>query len=122
MTLNKSLLFAFALSAVSGLSYAADGSSSGSLSTDPAASSAKQWSSFGKVDANSNGYIEQSEAASVSGLDFNATDSDSDGRISRSEYEAAMRNAGSDKSSGNARTPGPADSTSSGSGSSSEAR
>lgn len=101
MKWNRVMFLTVALSAVSGVGFAADdkggkmsGGSSGSMS------SSSEWSSFTKVDADSSGYIEQSEASSVQGLDFTSADADGDQKLSRSEYEAAKRGQGSSKTGG----------------------
>ncbi|BAU47431.1 hypothetical protein SVA_0852 [Sulfurifustis variabilis] len=52
---------------------------------------------FSMVDANNSGYVEQDEAATVEEVDFLAADSDKDGRLTRSEYEAALKGAGMKK-------------------------
>lgn len=47
--------------------------------------------SFTQADRNASGAIEQGEAANIPGLDFSSADTDSDGRLSQSEYEAAVK-------------------------------
>lgn len=111
--LNKAVLFAFALSAVSGVAIAggdkaksssdssmgaAGSSSTGSSATGSSGSSASgSTGSFSSLDKDSNGYIDSSEASGVSGLDMKAADTDNDGRLSRSEYEAASKGSSSSR-------------------------
>lgn len=102
MKLNRAMLAAFALSAVSTVGFAGGdkpGKTSGSSASGSSMSSSGEWSSFTKVDADSSGFIEQTEASSVQGLDFTSADADGDQKLSRSEYEAAKRGS-SGKSSG----------------------
>ena len=110
MKLNRAMLAAFALSAVSTVGFAGDdkpGKTSGSSASGSSMSSSSEWSSFTKVDADSSGFIEQTEASSVQGLDFTTADADGDQKLSRSEYEAAKRgssgtSSGASKSKPNA--------------------
>ncbi|MFL6622845.1 MAG: hypothetical protein ACJ8J7_12050 [Sulfurifustaceae bacterium] len=53
--------------------------------------------SFGEADKNRSGFIEQDEASGIQGLDFTTADADKDGKLSRSEFEAAMRKAQGDQ-------------------------
>lgn len=117
MARNKAIVFALALSAVSSAGFAADKSdkastpsqnpnvTSGSAGGTSAASG--DWSSFTDVDKDSSGFIEQSEATVVQGLDFISADVDSDQRISRSEYEAAKKGKGAGKGDGGGSPVGP---------------
>lgn len=109
MKLNRATLLAFALSAVSSVGFAAGdkaGKTSGGAVSGSSMSSSSEWSSFTKVDADSSGYIEQSEASSVQGLDFTTADADGDQKLSRSEYEAAKRSQGSSGKTGGANKSG----------------
>ncbi len=93
----------------SGSTTGSSGTSSGDLGTSNSgaagssgsagASSGGQPSSFTQLDADSSGYIEPAEASNAAGLDFNAADADADGRVSRTEFEAAMRKAGTGQGS-----------------------
>lgn len=49
---------------------------------------------FGSADQNGSGTIEQNEAAVIPGLDFASADVNHDGKLSQSEYEAAMHRRG----------------------------
>lgn len=112
MTRNKAILFACALSAVSTVAFAGGdkaGKSSGNVTSGTSGGSAasEQWSSFSDVDKDSSGFIEQSEATTVQGLDFMSADIDSDQRISRTEYEAAKQGKGAGKGDGGGSPVGP---------------
>lgn len=105
MKWSNAAVLAFAFSAISTVAFAGDkagmsDSKSGSMS------STGDWSSFTKVDKDSSGFIDQSEASNVQGLDFTSADADGDQRISRSEYEAAKRGKESSKSSGTSGAKG----------------
>jgi hypothetical protein len=118
-------VFAFALSTVAVTATAAEGKDK----------AAKDWPSFRKADADNNGAISQDEAKTVSGLGntFAQYDKNSDGQLSRSEYESAKKAksgsaksgqdssgaAGSSGSSGSGSSAGSGSSGASGSGSSS---
>jgi hypothetical protein len=99
-------VFALALSTVAVTATAAEGKDKAS----------KDWPSFRKADADNNGAISQDEAKTVSGLGntFAQYDKNSDGQLSRSEFEAAMKSG----SSGAGSTSSPSSSGSSGSSSS----
>lgn len=56
-------------------------------------SAANEWPSFQEADKDGNGALDSQEAASVAGLNFSAADSDYDGKLSQSEYEAALKSA-----------------------------
>lgn len=119
MTRNKAMFFAFVLSAASTVAVAGDkadksssspGTPSGNVTSGSAggsSASSGQWSSFSDVDKDSSGFIEQSEATGVQGLDFISADVDSDQRISRTEYEAAKRGKGAGKGDGGGSPVGP---------------
>jgi len=93
----------------SGSTTGSSGTSSGDLGTSSSgaggssgsagAGSSGQSSSFTQLDADSSGYIEPAEASNAAGLDFSAADTDADGRVSRTEFEAAMRKAGAGQGS-----------------------
>lgn len=74
-------LFALGLSSVAVTATAAQGKDK------------KDWPSFRKADADNNGAISQDEARSVTGLgdSFAQYDKNSDGQLSRSEYESAKK-------------------------------
>ncbi len=55
---------------------------------------------FSMVDKNQSGYVEEDEAAEVKEVDFLSADGNKDGRLSRTEYEAAMKGRGSEKRDG----------------------
>lgn len=57
---------------------------------------AADWLTFRKADNDNNGSISMDEAQSVQGLadNFAQYDKDSDGKLSRSEYESAKKAAG----------------------------
>lgn len=118
MTRNKAILFAFALSTVSTVAFAGDkadkssspSAQSGAVSSGSAggtSGSSGQWSSFSDVDKDSSGFIEQSEATSVQGLDFMSADVDGDQRVSRTEYEAAKKGKGAGKGDNGGSPVGP---------------
>lgn len=116
MVRNKAIVVAIALSAVSSVGFAGDQTDKSSTSKNPnvtsgsaggSATAAGQWSSFSDVDQDSSGFIEQSEATSVQGLDFISADVDSDQRISRSEYETAKQGKGVGKGDGGGSPVGP---------------
>ncbi|MFL6623522.1 MAG: hypothetical protein ACJ8J7_14955 [Sulfurifustaceae bacterium] len=52
------------------------------------------------MDKDKNGYLDKTEAASATGMDFSSADTNNDGRISRSEFESAMKKGGGSSSSG----------------------
>ena len=98
--------FAFALSAVSVATLAADKSSK-----------ANEWPSFNKVDTDGNGAISMDEARAVPGLadTFAQYDKNNDGQLSKSEYEsakkAAHKSASKSSASGSAGSSGSSSST-----------
>lgn len=100
--LTKATTLAVSILALTGTAYAATPSSSGS----------SQWPSFSQLDKNSDGVIEKKEAKQAKGLNFKDADSDSDGKVSQSEYQTAMLKngqggAGSDSGMGSSgSTPG----------------
>lgn len=53
---------------------------------------------FSMVDKNQSGFVEEDEAAEVKGVDFLSADGNKDGRLSRAEYEAAMKGGKAKKS------------------------
>ncbi|BAU48859.1 hypothetical protein SVA_2309 [Sulfurifustis variabilis] len=81
-TLNKAAIVALAVSAFSFTAYAAQ---------EGKGAKAGEWASFQKVDADGNGMVSKEEAGSVQGLDFSKADRNSDGQLSKSEYEAAKK-------------------------------
>lgn len=70
----------------------------------PAGAATAAAPSFTQADRDASGAIEQGEAAGIPGLDFSSADRDGDGRLSQSEYEAAMKQRGTQGA-----TPGSAD-------------
>lgn len=129
MKRSISLVAVLALSGVSGLAlaageekmpqtgspsgYEAEAGSSGSAgssssSSESAGSSSSSSSSampsFSQADSDSNGAIDQTEAGSITGLDMSSADSNGDGKLSRTEYEAATLRQGSG-SSGSSSDP-----------------
>lgn len=111
---SKTLLMAFAFSAVSGLAVAAGdkaasessgaSGSSGAAAESGSAAGASGSTSFSSVDKDGNGYVDANEAAGISGLDMKAADTDADGRLSRTEFEAAVQGGAS--SGGSSSSPG----------------
>ena len=116
MKRSMSLVVVLAFSGVSGWALAADekmpqsgtsggyetevqGGSAGSSSGSGGAASTAM-PSFSQADSDSNGAIDSSEAGAISGLDLSTADSNSDGQLSRTEYEAATLRQGSKGSSG----------------------
>lgn len=102
--IGKAGVLAVALSALSFTAYAAETGRGPVQSDQPAATGTapggagsatvrEGWPSFSQLDQDGTGFITQQEAASVSDLNFMSADTDGDGRLSRSEYEAAMRGA-----------------------------
>lgn len=111
--LNKAVLFAFAFSAVSGTAFAAGAdkpkaqSSPGATSGASGGASGSATGSFGDADKDRNGFVDASEASGISGLNFSSADTDADGKLSRSEFEAAMKNLGSPGSTGSSPSGSP---------------
>ena len=60
---------------------------------------------FSIVDKNQSGFVEQEEAAEVKDVDFLSADGNKDGRLSRTEYEAAMKGRGAEKRDGGDSRP-----------------
>lgn len=122
---SKTVLMAFAFSAVSGVvaaageSGAASGGATGGAEAG-AGAGAGAATSFSDLDKNNNGYVDADEAEGVSGLDLKAADTDADGRLSRTEFEAAMQAGGAGSAPGGtapgATSPGGSGSESGGSG------
>lgn len=125
--LSRTVLMAFAFSAVSSVALAqtqpGSAGGSGGATTESGASGAGSGAgaaggtgasgatSFGDLDKDSDGYISSEEAAGVSGLDVQSADTDNDGRLSRTEFEAAMQEQGA----GGGTSPGSSGSGGSGS-------
>ena len=124
MKRSISLVAVLALSGVSGMALAADeekmpqtGSpsgyeetgSSGASSSSSGSSSAMP--SFSQAASDSTGAIDQSEAGSITGLDMSTADSNGDGQLSRTEYEAATLRQGSSGSSSPSSSPSGSDSS-----------
>lgn len=111
--IGKAGLFAFALSTLSLTAYAergavqsdqpAAGGSAGTAATESVDRSS--WGSFSDVDKNNDGFVDQSEAASVPGLNFMSYDADGDQRLSREEYEAARSGGPALKGEGSGGSP-----------------
>lgn len=82
-SVTKAVLLGFAVSAFAAGAYAAE-----------------EWPSFRKADNDNSGAISMDEARGISGLgdNFAQYDKDGDGQLSRSEYEAAKKAAGGEKS------------------------
>ncbi len=49
--------------------------------------------SFKKADKNGDGIVDRSEAADIKGFDFSRADVDDDAKLTRREYQAAMRDS-----------------------------
>ena len=81
MRLLNAVLFAFGLSAFSTVIAQESG----------AAGEAAGMPSFSQADKDKSGAVEQSEAAEITGLDLTSADKDGDGKLSRSEFEAATK-------------------------------
>lgn len=64
---------------------------SGQESSMSESGSATAMPSFEQADQDGSGSVEISEATGIAGLDMSAADTDSDGKLSRSEYEAAQK-------------------------------
>lgn len=101
---NKAVVFAFAFSAVSGVAFAAGEAGGAGAAGEPGAAGAAAEpgaageagaagaaTSFEELDKEGTGYISREQAAEVPGLDFDAADADGDGRLDRTEFEAAMQ-------------------------------
>ena len=120
--IKKQVLLALAFSAASSLAFAAGadkpmgaagsdkpmgaaGSDSGAAGSSGATTGAgaSAGTSFSDLDKDGNGYIDAGESAGVSELDATTADTDNDGRLSRSEYEAAMKGGAGGTGAG---TPG----------------
>lgn len=52
------------------------------------------WQSFDQMDKNKDGVLDKSEARPIAGLSFKSADTDNDGRISQSEYQAVVAKQG----------------------------
>lgn len=85
--INRALLFAFALSSVSGFAIA--GGQAGAGAGKPAGNGAP---SFGEVDKDGNTFVD-AEEAKAAGIDIGAADKNYDGRLDRSEWESAAGEA-----------------------------
>lgn len=89
------MLMAFAFSAASAVAVAAERPGSGGYEQETQATTgtgtATAMPSFEEADKDGSGAVEISEATGISGLDMSAADEDNDGRLSRSEYEAAKK-------------------------------
>lgn len=127
---RMSLIAVLALSGMSGVALAADekmpetlpstgvevqgsgsaGSSGSSMEPSSGGSASGSASSampsFSQADADSNGAIDKSEAGAITGLDLSSADSNSDGKLSRTEYEAATLRQGSSGSSSGGSSSG----------------
>lgn len=89
---NHRILLALAFSAGSTLAFGAgDPYGTGEAGAAGQAAS-EQLPSFEKIDADNSGFIEQSEAEAVAGLDMKTADADNDGKVSAEEYGYAKRN------------------------------
>lgn len=55
---------------------------------------AAEWPSFEEVDKNADGVIDAQEALTLRGFNFGAADKNKDGKISKSDYETAMKEQG----------------------------
>lgn len=84
----KALVFSVIFSTTPAIALAADVHSGSVAGPD---TSASEWPSFDQADGNNDGFIQQDEASSAPGLGFISSDTDSDGRLNRHEYEAARR-------------------------------
>lgn len=71
----------------------------------PGSAEAAGWPTFSAVDKDGNGLIDQNEASGVAGLNFISADGDSDGRLNRTEYEAAKRGAPAMRGEGSGGSP-----------------
>ncbi|HEX7043641.1 MAG TPA: EF-hand domain-containing protein [Burkholderiales bacterium] len=91
--MRKRLVLLIAFSAASTFVFAQTGAGE-----DRQADGGGTMTSFTEIDKDGNGYLEQDEASGIGGLGFGSIDINSDGRISRAEFEIAMR--GSPSNSG----------------------
>ncbi|MBI3897097.1 MAG: hypothetical protein HY308_02240 [Gammaproteobacteria bacterium] len=100
----KSVAVAMALAALPFAAQAAD-------------SSAKDWPTFKKADADSSGAVSVDEARSVTGLseNFASYDKNGDGQLSRSEYESAKKAQKGGKAGETSNSSGSSGSSSTGS-------
>lgn len=110
---SKTVLMAFAFSAVSGVVAAAGesgaasgGATGGAEAGAGAGAGAGAATSFSDLDKNGNGYVDADEAEGVAGLDVKAADTDGDGRLSRTEFEAAMQAGAPGAAPGGSTAPG----------------
>lgn len=84
-------ILAIAFSAASSLALAAGESAEKPMGATGADAGAAGATSFSDLDKNSDGYVDSTEAADVTGLDMSSADTDGDGKLSRTEFEAAMK-------------------------------
>lgn len=86
------VLIALAFSAASVTALAAEERpGAGGQESAAGAGSATAMPSFEQADKDGSGAVEVSEATGIAGLDLSAADKDNDGKLSRSEYEAAKQ-------------------------------
>ncbi|HEY8554220.1 MAG TPA: EF-hand domain-containing protein [Burkholderiales bacterium] len=100
---SKTVFMAIAFSAASSLAFAQGGATGGATGggTGGAEGGAAGGSgAFSQLDQDGNGYIDEKEASGISGLDMQSADTDGDGQLSRTEFEAAMQSGGSSGSGG----------------------
>jgi len=116
---SKTVLMAIAFSAASSLAFAQGGATGGATGGTGGAGGAGGGAAggsgaFSQMDQDGNGYIDEKEASGISGLDMQSADTDGDGQLSRTEFEAAMQQGGGTSGGG---MPGAGGSSGSGAGS-----
>ncbi|HEX7045663.1 MAG TPA: hypothetical protein VF203_13735 [Burkholderiales bacterium] len=108
---SKTVLMAIAFSAASSLAFAQGGATGGATGGTGGAGGAGGGAAgasgaFSQADQDGNGYIDEKEASEISGLDMQSADTDSDGQLSRTEFEAAMQQGGGTSGSSGSSMPG----------------
>lgn len=81
--LNNAMGSMLAVIAVTALTAGAYGQNTGQKT--------HEWPSFEAADQDANGSVDTKEALSLRGFNFKVADKDKDGKISKSEYETAMK-------------------------------
>ncbi|HEY8554260.1 MAG TPA: EF-hand domain-containing protein [Burkholderiales bacterium] len=84
--MRKRIVLAIAFSAASTFAFAQT-----STGEDRQTEGSSATNSFTETDRDHNGYLDQREGSGIGGLGFQSVDMNSDGRISRGEFEIALR-------------------------------
>jgi Ca2+-binding EF-hand superfamily protein len=81
--LSKAVGLSLAIIALTALTAGAYGQNTGQKT--------QEWPAFESADRNADGTVDSKEALSLRGFNFKVADKDKDGKISKSEYETAMK-------------------------------